>query len=159
MLYSVRQEKERGEESLGKRIVIGSDHGGYDLKEELKRRLEAEGHQVEDIGCGGEPVDYPDIAEKLCGVLLGQGFEFGILCCGTGIGVSIAANKIRGIRAALCSDCYSARMAKAHNNANVITLGGRTVGTELAWQMVQEYMREEFLHGVHEKRVDRLNEL
>lgn len=145
---------------MGKNIVIGSDHGGYELKEELKRRLEAEGNQVTDVGCHDQtPVDYPDIAETLCGTLLERGFDFGILCCGTGIGVSIAANKHRGIRAALCTDCYSARMAKAHNNANVITLGGRTVGPELAWQMVREYMGEEFLGGVHKKRVERLNAL
>ena len=141
-------------------IVIGSDHGGFALKEELKKRLTEQGCQVKDVGCSGnETADYPEIAEKLCRTLLDEKKDFGILCCGTGIGVSIAANKIKGIRAALCSDCYSARMAKAHNNANVITLGGRTVGTELAWMMVQEYMKEMFLGGIHETRVNMLNNL
>ena len=141
-------------------IVIGSDHGGFALKEELKKRLTEQGCQVKDVGCSGnETADYPEIAEKLCRTLLDEKKDFGILCCGTGISVSIAANKIKGIRAALCSDCYSARMAKAHNNANVITLGGRTVGTELAWMMVQEYMKETFLGGIHETRVNMLNNL
>ena len=94
------------------KIVVGSDHGGYDLKEALRRRLEEEGHEVQDVGCHGEPVDYPDIAVALCKVVTGGEAEFGILCCGTGIGISMAANKIKGIRAALCADCYSARMAK-----------------------------------------------
>lgn len=142
------------------KLVIGSDHGGFELKEELKKRLLEEGHQVKDIGCYDKnPVDYPETAETLCRTLLEEGLDFGLLCCGTGIGVSIAANKIPGIRAALCSDCYSARMAKAHNNANVITMGGRTVGVELAWMMVQEYMKETFLGGIHEKRVDMINHL
>lgn len=141
-------------------IVIGSDHGGFELKEELKRRLQEQGCQVEDVGCfRKDPVDYPDIAVKLCNTLLETKKDFGILCCGTGIGVSIAANKMKGIRAALCSDCYSARMAKAHNNANVITLGGRTTGIELAWMMVQEYMNETFLGGIHETRVNMINNL
>lgn len=141
-------------------IVIGSDHGGFALKEELKKRLTEQGCQVKDVGCSGnETADYPEIAEKLCRTLLDEKKDFGILCCGTGIGVSIAANKIKGIRAALCSDCYSARMAKAHNNANVITLGGRTTGIELAWMMVQEYMNETFLGGIHETRVNMINNL
>lgn len=142
------------------KIVIGSDHGGFELKEELKKRLQEKGHQVEDVGCySKESVDYPEVAENLCGVLLEKKYDFGLMCCGTGIGVSIAANKIKGIRAALCSDCYSARMAKAHNNANVITMGGRTVGVELAWMMVQEYMKEAFLGGIHESRVNMINRL
>lgn len=141
-------------------IVIGSDHGGFALKEELKKRLTEQGCQVKDVGySGNETADYPEIAEKLCRTLLDEKKDFGILCCGTGIGVSIAANKIKGIRAALCSDCYSARMAKAHNNANVITLGGRTTGIELAWMMVQEYMNETFLGGIHETRVNMINNL
>ncbi len=142
------------------KIVIGSDHGGYDMKEELKKRLQEENHQVVDIGCySHDAVDYPEIAVKLCRTVLDDQMDFGLLCCGTGIGVSIAANKVKGIRAALCSDCYSARMAKAHNNANVITMGGRTVGIELAWMMVQAYMSETFLGGIHEKRVNSINQL
>lgn len=141
------------------KIVVGSDHGGYDLKEALRRRLEEEVHEVQDVGCHGEPVDYPDIAVALCKVVTGGGAEFGILCCGTGIGISMAANKIKGIRAALCADCYSARMAKEHNNANVIAFGGRTIGVEHAWEMVRAYMGAEHLGGIHAKRVAQIDAL
>ena len=142
------------------RIVAGSDHGGFELKEELKKRLMDQGHEVLDVGCHDKTmVDYPMIAVDLCKVLLAQGQDFGLLCCGTGIGISIAANKVKGIRAALCTDCYSARMAKEHNNANVIAFGGRTVGIEHAWAMVQAYMAAEFQHGIHEPRVKMIDEI
>ena len=142
------------------RIIIGSDHGGFDLKNELIARLYGRGHEIEDIGCYSTfPVDYPDIAEKLCERLLSDGFDFGILICGTGIGISIAANKIDGIRAAHLSDGYSARMAKAHNNANVITLGARTLGIELAWSLVEAYISESFLGGIHEERICKISKL
>ncbi len=141
-------------------IVVGSDHGGFELKEELKKRLEEQGHTVFDVGCHDKTmVDYPKIAVDLGKVLLAEGYDFGLLCCGTGIGISIAANKIRGIRAALCTDCYSARMAKEHNDANVIAFGGRTVGIEHAWAMVQAYMQAEFQHGIHEPRVNMIDEI
>lgn len=141
------------------KIVAGSDHGGYELKEALRRRLAEQGHTVQDIGCHGEAVDYPDIAAALAEIVTEGGAEFGILCCGTGIGVSIAANKVHGIRAALCADCYSARMAKEHNNANIIAFGGRTVGIELAWEMVRAYMGAEYLGGIHAERVARIDAL
>lgn len=141
------------------KIVAGSDHGGYELKEALRRRLAEQGHTVQDIGCHGEAVDYPDIAAALAEIVTEGGAEFGILCCGTGIGVSIAANKVHGIRAALCADCYSARMAKEHNNANIIAFGGRTVGVELAWEMVRAYMGAEYLGGIHAERVARIDAL
>ena len=138
-------------------IVIGSDHGGFDLKGEIASRLMSQGHSVFDIGCHtADPVDYPDIAESLCNKLLKEGFDFGILICGTGIGISIAANKINGIRAAHLPDAYSARMAREHNDANVITLGARTLGTELAWSLVEAYMGAHFLGGVHEKRIGKI---
>ncbi len=141
------------------KIVVGSDHGGYELKEQLKKRLIEQGHDVLDVGCGGEPVDYPDIAVALSRVVLEGEVSFGILCCGTGIGISMAANKIKGIRAALCADCYSARMAKEHNNANVIAFGGRTVGVEHAWEMVCAYMNAEHLGGIHAARVAMIDAL
>lgn len=141
------------------KIVAGSDHGGYELKEALRRRLAEQGHTVQNIGCHGEAVDYPDIAAALAEIVTEGGAEFGILCCGTGIGVSIAANKVHGIRAALCADCYSARMAKEHNNANIIAFGGRTVGVELAWEMVRAYMGAEYLGGIHAERVARIDAL
>lgn len=139
------------------RIVIGSDHGGYELKKDLVSRFEKAGHSVTDTGCyTPEAVDYPDVAEKLCHRLLDEHYDFGILLCGTGIGVSIAANKIDGIRAAHLADEYSARMAKAHNDANVITLGARVLGPELAWSIVGAYMDSSFMHSHHEVRVEKI---
>ncbi len=139
-------------------LIIGCDHGGFLLKQELIRRLEKEGHKVEDAGCYSEDmVDYPDIAVNVCNRLLEEEYDRGILICGTGIGVSIAANKVKGIRAALCSDCFSARMSMEHNNANVITLGARTLGIELAWEILKTYLSSEFIFGIHEKRVEKIN--
>ena len=138
------------------KIIMGSDHGGYALKEELKKRLLEQGHAVTDRGCRGEPVDYPDVAADVCHTLLQEKADFAVLCCGTGIGISIAANKIPGIRAALCSDVYSARMSKEHNNANVVAFGGRTVGIEHAWAMLEAYMAAAHLGGIHAKRVDEI---
>lgn len=145
-------------------IVLGTDHGGFELKEFIKQRLQQAGHRVEDIGAHSPaPVEYPDIAAKLaaCVLELEKSGEtpFGILFCGTGIGMSIAVNKVHGIRAALCGDCFSARMAKEHNNANVIAMGGRTLGRELAWQILTTYMNAEFQGGIHAPRVDTLNAL
>ena len=138
-------------------IIIGCDHGALELKGFIASRLKEYGHSVTDIGCyDSNPVDYPDIAESLCRELLDNGFDFGILLCGTGIGISIAANKIEGIRAAHLSDVYSAAMAKAHNDANVITLGGRTLGNELAWAIVDAYMKADFLGGIHQDRINKI---
>lgn len=141
-------------------IGIGCDHGGFELKEELKRRLLADGYEVTDKGIETlHEVDYPDIAVAVAtGVTAGE-YDCGILICGTGIGVSIAANKVPGIRAALCSDCFSARMAGEHNDANIITLGARTVGVELAWEIVKSYLGASFLGGKHQVRVDKIDHL
>ncbi len=141
-------------------IIIGCDHGALELKNFISTRLEGAGHSLTDIGCyDTTPVDYPDIAEELCHRLLKEHYDFGILLCGTGIGISIAANKINGIRAAHLSDTYSAAMAKAHNNANVITLGGRTLGCELAYSIVDSYMNAKFLGGIHEERINKISAL
>lgn len=139
------------------RIGIGCDHGGYEMKEELKKRLDAAGHTVLDKGiyCVNE-VDYPEVAVEVAdGVVAGE-YDCAVLVCGTGIGMSIAANKVKGIRAALVTDTFSARMAKEHNNANVITLGARTVGIELAWELVSAYLGAEFLGGKHLTRVEKI---
>lgn len=133
-------------------IAIASDHGGYALKQSLIQHLTDRGVPVEDLGCGGEPVDYPDYAEKLCQAVLAGKAERGILVCGTGIGMSIAANKIHGIRAALCADCYSAEMARQHNDANVLCLGGRTLGSELAAKIVDTYLGTGFSNAEHHIR-------
>ena len=141
-------------------IAIGSDHGGYELKNHIIKHLKEKGIELNDVGCFSEDsVDYPDIAEKVCAEINEGRAERGILICGTGIGISIAANKIKGIRAALCSDVYSAKMCRQHNNANVICLGGRVTGRELAFMIVDTYLNEQFEGGRHQKRIDKIHTL
>lgn len=138
-------------------IAVGSDHGGYELKEKLLKFLQKNGYEVEDFGTfSSESVDYPDIAQKVADAVAGGAAQCGILVCGTGIGVSIAANKVHGIRAAHCTDPYSARMAKEHNNANILTLGGRITGEELAYEIVRAYLQAEFQGGRHSRRVEKV---
>ncbi|MBQ6692793.1 MAG: ribose 5-phosphate isomerase B [Clostridia bacterium] len=137
-------------------IVLGSDHGGFALKEELAAYLKEKGLEVKDMGCySPESVDYPDVAQAACEEVKQQGC-LGILLCGTGIGISISANKVPGIRAALCSDPYSARMCREHNNAQVLCLGGRVVGPELAKCIVDAFLEGSFAGGRHQRRVDKI---
>lgn len=141
-------------------ILLGSDHGGFALKESLVRHLQEKGIETEDVGTYSEQsVDYPDIAQTLCEKLLGGGYELGILCCGTGIGISIAANKIDGIRCAVVGDEFSARMARQHNNANVLALGGRVVGAGLAASIVDAFLAASFEGGRHQTRIDKIHKL
>ena len=136
-------------------IIIGSDHGGYGLKEILITSLKEKGIAVEDAGCyNAESVHYPVIAQKVVGAILANRFERGILICGTGIGMSIAANRYNGIRAALCYDHYTARLAREHNNANVLVLGGRTTGDEIAKDILDVWLHTEFQGGRHQIRVE-----
>ena len=117
-------------------IIIGSDHGGYELRKELAEHLREKGFTVEETGSiNGESVDYPNVAEEVCGKVISGEAEKAVLICGTGIGISIAANKIDGIRAALCTDCYMAKYTRLHNNANVLCLGGRVIGPGLACEI------------------------
>ena len=141
-------------------IVIASDHGGYAMKEELKAHLTEKGVEFEDIGTHSEAsCDYPEFAAAAArGVAAGK-YEKGILICGTGIGMSLAANKIKGIRCALLSDCFSAEMSRAHNDANMMSLGARVVGIELAKRMVDVFLSTEFLGGRHGRRVDLIRAL
>ena len=140
------------------KIVLGSDHGGVELKDALVTYLQEKGHEVQDLGTHGtESVDYPDYAKKVAAVVLEESIP-GILVCGTGIGISIAANKVPGIRAALCSEEFSARMSRRHNNANILCLGGRTTGVELAKSIVDAYLEEDFEGGRHQRRVDLIEE-
>ena len=125
-------------------IAIGCDHGGYGLKLEIIKYLEKNGLEYHDFGCDGEAVDYPIIAKKVGQAILDGKCEKGILICGTGIGISIAANKMKGIRCALCSDCFSAEATRLHNDTNVIALGGRVVGPELAVKMVDIFLNTPF---------------
>lgn len=141
-------------------IGIGSDHGGYTLKEHIKELLASKGIEVKDFGAySTDSVDYPDIAKPVCESVASGECECGILVCGTGIGMSIAANKVKGIRAAHVTDSYSARMTKEHNNANVICLGERITGVEIANDIVNAYLSAEYAGGRHEKRVEKIMQL
>lgn len=141
-------------------IALGSDHGGYEMKEEIKKHLDARGLEYRDYGCNGpESVDYPVYAKKVAHAILDGECDRGIIICGTGIGISITANKIKGIRAALCSDCYSAEATRLHNDANVLALGGRVIGFELAKKIVDTFLDTEFSGGErHIRRISMMEE-
>lgn len=141
-------------------IYMGSDHGGFALKEEVKAYLIQKGIEVKDFGCNStESVDYPDSAEPVCKAVLGNPGSFGILLCGTGIGISISANKFKGIRAALCCEPFSARMARAHNNAQVLCMGGRVLGIALALDIVDAFLGGSYEGGRHQRRIDKIAEI
>lgn len=140
-------------------IYIGCDHGGYQLKLELKKYLDDKGFSYTDMGCDGEAVDYPDIAEAVCKKVLESEENRGILLCGTGIGISMAANKIKGIRAALCADWFSAKFTRLHNDANVICMGGRTTGAGSATEMLDVFLHTEFEGGRHAVRINKIKKL
>ena len=142
------------------KIAIASDHGGYQLKEAVKAHLTERGYQVEDLGTDSEAsVDYP-IFGKLCGQTVAGGeADLGVVCCGTGIGISIAANKVKGIRCALCTSVEMARLCKQHNNANILALGGRTTDTALALKIVDTWLDTEFEGGRHQRRTDMLDKM
>lgn len=140
------------------RIAVGSDHGGFDLKQEIIRYLKESGHTYRDFGAySKDPADYPDFA-KAVGQAVAEGhFERGILICGTGIGASISANKIKGIRAALCHDNYTARMSREHNDANVLCLGGRVTGAGVALDIIETWLKTDFSGADrHRRRVDKV---
>ncbi|MBQ8187915.1 MAG: ribose 5-phosphate isomerase B [Clostridia bacterium] len=143
-----------------RRIVIASDHAGYPLKQALIALLEAEGYPVADMGTNStDSCDYPVYAEKACTYLTAGNADLCILCCGTGIGMSMAANKVRGIRAACCSDIFSTKFTRLHNNANVLCLGARVLGEGLAWELVQAFVTTEFEGGKHERRVNMIHDI
>ncbi len=140
-------------------VVIGCDHGGFELKEQIKVFIKDMGEAVEDVGTySTDAVDYPDIALKVARYVLENGV-LGILICGSGIGMSIAANKVNGIRCALCHDAYTAEFSRRHNNANIIAFGGRTTGVEIAKQMVKIFLSTEFDGGRHQRRIDKISSL
>ncbi len=139
------------------KIAIGSDHGGVNHKDYIKQYLTDNGHEYVDFGTNsGESVDYPDIAETVAIAVRDEGFDCGILICGTGIGMSIAANKVSGVRAAHTTDTYSAKMAKQHNDAQIICLGERVTGPDLALDIVDTYLKQEHLGGRHTRRVEKI---
>ena len=140
------------------RIAIGSDHGAFELKEAIIKHLEQK--KISVLNCGTdstESVDYPDIADKVVKKLQLNEVSVGILCCGTGIGISMKANRNKGIRAALVHDEFTAKMSKAHNNANIICLGGRTTSIEKAIHLINIWLETPFESGRHQKRIDKLD--
>lgn len=140
-------------------IAIGCDHAGVEMKKAVMESLSEKGFELLDLGTDGEPVDYPVVAEKVCQKVLSGECEKGILICGTGIGMSIAANKFKGIRASLCSDSFSTRFTRLHNDANVMCMGARTLGAGLACELAEIFLTTGFEGGRHQRRVDLIIEI
>jgi len=140
------------------RIALGSDHGGYTLKAEIARWLEERGYEVRDFGTDNANinVDYPDFIRPVAQAVAAGECDLGIALCGTGIGASIVANKVPGVRAALCTDTYMARMSREHNDANVLCLGGRVIGVGLALDIVATWLEASFQGGRHARRVGKI---
>ena len=139
------------------RISIGADHAGYELKESIKRALNARGVTVDDVGTySGDSVDYPDYAAQVAGRVVSGESDRGILVCGTGIGMAMAANKVQGVRAAPAHDEISARMAREHNDANILALGARLTPTDVALELVRIFLDTPFEGGRHQRRVDKI---
>lgn len=142
------------------KIAIGSDHGGFELKGYIIDFLRDKGYEVEDFGTYSEDsVDYPDCAKPVCEAIQDGTADKGILICGTGIGISIAANKHKGIRAALCGDVYSAKMTRLHNDSQILCMGGRVVGRELAYMITETFLTSEFEGGRHQARIEKLHSI
>ncbi len=142
------------------KIAIGNDHTAVELKNHIKKFLENRGYDVTDFGTSsGERTDYPIYGYKVARSVANKEFDFGILICGTGIGISLAANKVKGIRAAVCSEPYSARLTRAHNNANIIAFGARVVGPSMAEMIVEEFLTTEYEGGRHQKRIDMISDI
>lgn len=147
-------------DEINLKIAIGSDHGGFDLKTRIKGFLEEQGIEYIDYGTyTKESVDYPEFGRKVSEAVVSKEVDRGIVICGTGIGISIAANKVKGIRCALCNDSFSARMSMEHNNANVLALGGRVLGEDLAIEIVSVWLKSEFQGGRHERRINLISEI
>ncbi len=141
-------------------IAIGSDHGGYELKGEVIEWLKENNYEYMEFGCmDGNSIDYPDVAEDVCAKILDGTAEYAILICGTGIGISMAANKINGIRAALCTDTYMAKYTRLHNNANTLCMGGRVLGAGAAIEIVDTFLKTGFEGGRHQRRIDLLTDI
>ncbi len=137
------------------KIAIGNDHVAVDMKNHIKAYLEAKGHTVVNFGTdSGERTDYPIYGKKVADAVASGECDFGVLICGTGIGISLAANKVKGIRAAVCSEAYSAALTRQHNNANIIAFGARVVGTATAETIVDAFLSAEYEGGRHAKRID-----
>ncbi len=141
-------------------IALSSDHAGFPLKEAIKEYFISEGIEFEDCGAyNTDSVDYPYQAKKACDLVVAGKCDKAILCCGTGIGISMAANKVKGIRAACCSDYFSAKYTRMHNDANALCLGARVIGAGLAIELVDVFINTEFEGGRHQRRVDQITEI
>jgi len=141
-------------------IALGSDHRGLEFKQAVRDFIIDLGHSCHDFGCyDSSSVDYPDIAGEVAGAVNSEGYEYGILICGTGIGMSMAANKIRGIRAALCRDAFDASRARQHNDANILCLGSERVQPDAAREIVKAFLSEQFEGGRHSQRLDKIHAL
>jgi ribose 5-phosphate isomerase B len=143
------------------KVAIGADHAGYTLKQELIPALRALGHDVTDLGTNSpEPVDYPDVAVAVAGAVLGGTAQRGVLICGSGVGASVAANKLPGVRAGLCHDTYSAHQGVEHDDMNILVLGARVIGAELARELVRSFLDARFTHEErHERRLGKIRAL
>lgn len=142
------------------KIAIGNDHAAVELKKTIMEYVESMGHEVTNFGTdSSESCNYPEYGEKVANAVASGEFDCGILICGTGVGISIAANKVNGIRAAVCSDTATARLVKQHNNANIIAFGERIVGVELAKDIVKAYLTAEFKGGRHAKRIAMISDI
>ena len=142
------------------KIAIGNNHAAVELKQEMKEYLESKGHQVVDLGVNStESCNYPEYGEAVGRAVVAGDVDCGVLICGTGVGISIAANKVKGVRAAVCSEPVTARLVKEHNNANIIAFGARIVGSETAKAILDAYLGAEFLGGRHQTRIDMIHEI
>lgn len=142
------------------KIAIGADHGGYLLKNQIVEHLKGAGHDVEDCGThDSSSVDYPHFAKMVTSAVKNETAQLGILVCGSGIGMSMAANKVNGIRAALCFNAYMGRMTRAHNNANILCLGERVLGSGTSLDIVDAFVNTDFEGGRHQRRIDLVTEL
>lgn len=142
------------------KIALGADHGGFELKNEIRTHLESQGIEVLDLGTNSkDSVDYPKFGFLVGDAVTSGNADLGIVVCGTGLGISIAANKVSGIRAVVCTETYSARMAREHNNANILALGGRVTGVGLALDIVDIFLKTPFAGGRHARRIDLITSL
>lgn len=142
------------------KIAMGNDHSAVDLKKEMKEFVESKGHEVIDLGTNStDSCDYPVYGEKVGRAVASGEADLGIVICGTGVGISLAANKVKGIRACVCSEPYTAKLSRMHNNSNVLAFGARVVGSELAKMITEEWLAAEYEGGRHQRRVDMLSEI
>ena len=142
------------------KIAIGSDHGGFILKNAILEHIQSKGYEIKDFGgYSTESIDYPDVAHEVSRAVIQGDYDRGILICGTGIGISIAANKVPGIRAALCGDCFSAKASREHNNANILAMGERVIGIGLAKMITDIWLATEFEGGRHIGRVNKIGDI